>query len=172
MAKTTKENLCKEFLNVTHVATTTDCWTSSAKSYIGVTAHWFDRDPERQSAALACRCCHGRHMHALLANSLNEIHSEYGIRSKVSHTMTANGSNFVKAFKVFSGTKASETDGDDDDDVDELDDEDSSHEFHAVEIDNILILQTITDEDNDAFSMSPHHQCASHTLNLVVTSDC
>ena len=172
MAKTTKENLCKEFLNVTHVATTTDCWTSSAKSYIGVTAHWFSRDLRRQSAALACRRLRGSHPHALLANSLNEIHSEYGIRSKVCRMTTDNGSNFVKAFKVFSGTEASETDGDDDDDVDKLDDEDDSHEFHTVEIDNILSLQTSTDEDDDPFPLPPHHQCASHTLNLVATSDC
>ena len=95
MAKTTKENLCKEFLQVTHVATTTDCWTSSAKSYIGVTVHWFDKDLKRQSAALACRRLRGSHSHDLLAKSLNEIHSEYGIRSKVCRTTTDNGSNFV-----------------------------------------------------------------------------
>ena len=121
MAKTTKENLCKEFLHVAHVATTTDCWTSSAKSYIGMTVHWFDKDLERQSAALACRRLRGSHSYALLAKSVNEIHSEYGIRSKVCRTTTDNGSNFVKAFKVFSVPEASEKDrADDNDDVDEL----------------------------------------------------
>ena len=153
MAKTTKENLCKEFLQVTHVATTTDCWTSSAKSCIGVTVHWFDKDLKRQSAALACRRLRGSHSHDLLAKSLNEIHSEYGIRSKVCRTTTDNGSNFLKAFKVFSEPEASENYGaDDNEDVDELD-EDDSNEFRAVEIDNL-------------------RRCASHTLNLVATSDC
>ena len=97
MAKTTKENLCKEFL---HVATTTDCWTSSAKSYIGMTVHWFDKDLERHSAALACRRLRESHSYALLAKSVNEIHSEYGIRSKVCRTTTDNGSNFVRLRQV------------------------------------------------------------------------
>ena len=172
IAKTTKENLCKVFLHVSHVATTTDCWTSSAKSYIGVTVHWFDNHLKRQSAALACRRLRGSHSHTLLAKSLNEIHSEYGIRSKVCRTTTDNGSNFVKAFKVFSGPEASENDGaDDNDDVDELD-EDDSNEFHAVEIDEMLRLHTRTDEEGDPFPLPQHHRCASHTLNLVVTSDC
>ena len=118
------------------------CWTSSAKSYIGVTVHWFDKVLKRQSAALACRRLRGSHSHDLLAKSLNEIHSEYGIRSKVCRTTTDNGSNFVKAFKVFSEPEASETYGaDDNEDVDELD-EDDSNEFRAVEIDNLLRLQT------------------------------
>ena len=91
---------------------------------------------------------------------------------KVCRTSTDNGSNFVKAFKVFSEPEASENYGaDDNEDVDELD-EDDSNEFRAVEIDNLLRLQTITDEEDNSFPLPPHYRCASHTLNLVATSDC
>ena len=125
---------------------------------------------KRQSAALACRRLRGSHSHYLLAKSLNEIHSEYGIRSKVCRTTTDNGPNFVKAFKVFS--EASENYGaEDNEDVDELD-EDDSNKFRAVEIDNLIRLQTITVEGDNPFPLFPHHRCASHTLNLVATSDC
>ena len=78
----------------------------------------------------------------------------------------------MKAFKVFSGPEASENDGaEDNDDVDELD-EDDSNEFHAVEIDEMLRLHTSTDEEGDPFPLPQHHRYASHTLNLVATSDC
>ena len=138
-----QKKISKEFLHVTHVATTTDCWTSSAKSYIGLTVHWLDKDLERQSAALACRLLRGRHSYALWAKSVNEIHSEYGIRSKVCCATTDNGSNFVKAFKVFSAPEANEKDGaDDNDDVDELYENDG-HEFHAVEIDSMIDLKLV-----------------------------
>ena len=110
--------------------------------------------------------------HDLLAKSLNKIHSEYGIRSNVCRTTTDNGSNFVKTFKVFSEPEASENYGaDDNEDVDELD-EDDNNKFRAVEIDNLLRLQTSTDEEDNPFPLPPHHRCASHTLNLVATSDC
>ena len=78
----------------------------------------------------------------------------------------------MKAFKVFSEPEASENYGaDDNEDVDELD-EDGSNEFRAVETDNLLRLQTITDEEDNPFPLPPHHRCASHTLNLVAASDC
>ena len=35
----------------------------------------------------------------------------------------------------------------------------------------MLDLQTSTDEEDDPFPVPPHHRCASHTLNLITTSD-
>ena len=36
----------------------------------------------------------------------------------------------------------------------------------------MLRLHTSTDEEGDPFPLPQHHRCASHTLNLVATSDC
>ena len=54
-----------------------------------------------RSAALACRRLRGSHTFDVLAGALEDIHTEYAIRQKVTRTMTDNGSNFIKAFSVF-----------------------------------------------------------------------
>ncbi len=57
----------------------------------------------------------------LLASAMNDIHSEYEIRDKVVCTTTDNGSNFLKAFRVFGAenndieTEASKRESDDTD---------------------------------------------------------
>lgn len=56
---------------------------------------------KRCSVALACKRLRGSHTFNLLANALNDIHAEYDIRGKIVRTTTDNGSNFIKAFKVF-----------------------------------------------------------------------
>ncbi|KAK0153174.1 Zinc finger BED domain-containing protein 1 [Merluccius polli] len=88
-----KERLKNEMKKVPYIATTTDCWTARRRSFIGVTAHWLDPCSfERRSAALACRQLRGSHTFDALAAVLTDIHAE---------TTTDNGSNFVKAFRVF-----------------------------------------------------------------------
>ena len=43
----------------------------------------------------------GSRTYDLLANQLQDVYCEYGIKSKVIKTTTDDGSNFVKAFCVF-----------------------------------------------------------------------
>ena len=63
-----------------------------------------------RSAALACRRLRGSHTFDVLAGALEDIHSAYGIRQKVTRTTTDNGSNFVKAFSVFGVSPTTEDD--------------------------------------------------------------
>ena len=57
-----KKNLGDAFRMIDWVLTTTDCWSTQSRSYIGVTAHWIDAESMcRVSAALACRRLTGSH---------------------------------------------------------------------------------------------------------------
>ena len=119
---------------------------SNYNSYLGVTAHWINPDNfKRESAALAFRRLTGSHTYQLLAEQLKSVHSEYGINSKVTKTTTDNGSNCVKAFTVFAPSE------------DELD-------TSTTEVENILSTE-------DDLELPAHQRCATHSLNLVSTSD-
>ena len=133
-------------ISVEFVATTPDCWTAHRRSYLGVTVHWLCYDNfERKSAALACRRLTGSHTYDLLADQLQDMYCEYGIKSKVIKTTTDSCSNFVKAFSVFAPSE---------DDVDVC----------AIDASDILS----TDLNSQ---LLPHHKCAAHLFNRICTTN-
>lgn len=73
------------------------------RSFLGVTGHWISStDLNRVSKALACRRFKGSHTYDRISDLINEIHLEFNLNpSKIIATVTDNGSNFVKAFKMF-----------------------------------------------------------------------
>ena len=154
--------LTEEMSKVDHIATTTDCWSVRRRSFLGVTAHWVNStDLTRRSAALACRQLRGSHTFDVLATALNDIHTEYGIRNKVVRTTTDNGSNFLKAFQVFSVDK---NNNEAEEEVDEEGNEMEGVEF--VDMTSILV-----ENDGFEFELPKHQRCACHLLNLVSTVD-
>jgi len=57
---------------------------------------------KRKSAALACKRIEGTHSAEIVANELAKIHDLFELNyEKIIATVTDNGSNFVKAFKMF-----------------------------------------------------------------------
>ena len=73
-------------------------------------SHYFNFDARKgktisvkctQNAALACKRVRGRHTYDVIANEIEQIHSAYGLSHKVTACVTDNGSNFVKAFRMF-----------------------------------------------------------------------
>lgn len=97
-----KKAVVSHLSQVSHVATTTDCWSAHQRSFIGVTCHWIDdKTFERRSAALACQRLKGSHTFEVLAGAIDDVHCQYGIRAKIVRTTTDSGSNFIKAFTVY-----------------------------------------------------------------------
>ncbi len=150
-----------------YVATTTDCWSSHGKSYIGITVHWIESDTlERKSACLALRRMKGSHTFDVIASVLEDIHTEFGIRRKIVMTTTDNGSNFVKAFSVFGETAKNSIQDNADEDVDNEEDSSDSESVDVYDVSRIF-----TDNDAHEYHLPRHQRCACHTLNLISTAD-
>lgn len=159
-AEYTKMNkeLMKTFEELEFLSTTADIWTAHNKGYLGVTAHWIDPQClERNKAALACRRFKGRHTYDSIATELENIHSSFAISHKVTATVTDNGSNFVKAFKVYQPVH-------DEDSEEEYDDDVTFVDLHEA-------LKNRDEDDVDVITLPPHHRCASHIANLISCSD-
>ncbi len=175
-AQQMKNNLKLALTKVEFIATTTDCWTAHRRGFIGVTAHWIDSATlQRCCAALACKQLKGSHTFSALASALNDIHVEYDIREKIICTTTDNGSNFIKAFRIYGeldennnqdalqGARASTGEGESDEE------EEEGGDITGVEF---VEAGTILDEDNGLEDQLPKHQrCACHLLNLISTVD-
>ena len=93
-------NMKAELGDVDFVSTTADIWTKNNKSFMGVTVHWINSTLQRNKAALACKRIRGRHTYDVIGAEIEEIHSSYGLHSKVVATVADNASNFAKAFRV------------------------------------------------------------------------
>ncbi|XP_041825222.1 uncharacterized protein LOC121655155 isoform X1 [Melanotaenia boesemani] len=168
-----KNNLKAAMSDIEFIATTTDCWTAHRRSFIGVTAHWIESETMvRSSAALACKQIRGSHTFSALAQALTDIHTEYNIRDKIVRTTTDNGSNFIKAFRLYgevdennndlrqeqTGTEQGNSEGEED--------EENHDEFQFVEAGTLL-----DQDDGLEYQLPKHQRCACHLLNLVSTVD-
>lgn len=127
-----------------YFCTTADMWSGNHRSFLGYTCHWLDKNFQRKSAALACKRVFGVHSAEKIAQLIGEINSSSNLSTaNILTTITDNGSNFVKAFREYGLSKEGE-------------DEDSDDEAANFE--------------NDLF-LPKHERCASHTLNLLATTD-
>lgn len=93
-----------------YVCATADIWSHHHRSFLGVTCHWLTEDLGRKSALLAIRRFKGKHTAERIAEMLHETFNEYNIGPKITHVVTDNGSNFVKAFKDFTQSNSAEED--------------------------------------------------------------
>uniref|UniRef100_A0A3Q3AB51 Uncharacterized LOC108248749 n=1 Tax=Kryptolebias marmoratus TaxID=37003 RepID=A0A3Q3AB51_KRYMA len=170
-AKNLKSIIIKKLSAVNHVATTTDCWTARQRSYLGVTCHWIEPTTlERQSAALACQRVKGSHTFDVLAAALEEIHSEYQIREKVTRTTTDSGSNFLKAFRLYGVDEKEDKDVNRQEEKDSSMDEASQDESES-EMEYHDVAAILDDDTGLEYQLPKHQKCACHLLNLISTVD-
>ncbi|XP_040069164.1 uncharacterized protein LOC120842207 [Ixodes scapularis] len=148
-----KDRLKQELSNVAYVCITADCWTTFRRCYIGITVLWLlPRTLERRSAVLACRRLVERATYDILAATISEVLEEYDLQTKVTRVITDNGSNFLKAFRIF-GEKSS------------VGEEDEEIENEGVDLSKLI------DSTEEGICLPQHHRCAAHCLNLVSTVD-
>lgn len=165
--ESTKGNLIAELQKAEYVCTTADCWTAHKRSFLGMTAHWHSEDQEskeivRRSACLGVRRIYGSHTHDVIAKAISDFHADFQISYKVNCTITDNGSNFLKAFKMFSSVTPQDqdnisrrSDGDEYQEDEFIDEEDDDENVVYIEIGEILNhghqnhLQTEGDEENE-----------------------
>jgi len=166
-----KTNLKEAMKELDFIATTTDCWSARRRGFIGVTAHWIDPiSLERCSVALACKQLKGSHTFDVMACALNEIHSEFGIQNKVVRTTTDNGSNFIKAFRMFGEQDENNNSAEEDALHGGMGDEEDEEE-DDVEVDFVDVTAVLDKDDGLQFQLPKHHRCACHLLNLISTVD-
>lgn len=165
------DNHCKQITEkiskVSFLCTTADIWSGRKRSFLGITAHYIDKDSdncERKSVALVCRRFCNTDSYDRIAQMLRQINAEFGITSnKIVATNKDNGSNFMKAFKIYGVAHEhidmhsvcnTQQDCASDSDTDSADD--SEKEILMPEFNKLL---------------SAHLKCCAHTLSLCVTND-
>ena len=170
------------------VCTTADCWSSRRRGFLGVTIHWYSGKFERKSACLAVRRIIGSVTYDVLSKHLEAINTEFKIVDRITCTVTDSGSNFIKAFRLFSKPlkKPQDTQANEDFDIPEEDeteeqlisrneqsqtnvnDEDDRDDVTFIPITNVL---SNAEDTSQSYHLPPHRRCACHTLNLIATTD-
>uniref|UniRef100_A0A9J8BKG2 Uncharacterized protein n=1 Tax=Cyprinus carpio carpio TaxID=630221 RepID=A0A9J8BKG2_CYPCA len=150
-------NLKAALGDVDFVLTTADILTVNNKSFMGVTVHWINSTLQRNKTALACKRIRGRHTYDVIGAEIEEIHSSYGLHGKVVATVTDNASNLAKTFRVCQPCNL------------ESESEEECYDEEPTFTDVIEALSTASGDGQ--FSLPPHYRCASHTINLISTSD-
>ena len=132
-----------------------------------MTVHWIDTDTlKRCKAAIACVRISGHHTDDVIASRIEHIHASYGLNGEVVGTITDNGSNFVKAFSVYSISSFKSSKAAVPEDVEE-------DKFVFEDLDGLLQVDNGSTEDHTQvqYELPPHERYAVHTLNLVASTD-
>lgn len=164
-----RNKLIESLRKASQVGTTVDCWSSRhRKKFLGETVHWFKEDSlTRQSACLAIRRLTGSTTYIELGKEIESIHSEFNIGGKVAMMTTDNGSNFLKAARVFGEHNGAPV-------FDEENCDDQYEEVEFISIDSILSEMpqpTRLPPGVLPISLPPHSKCACHLFNLICTAD-
>ncbi|XP_026328932.1 uncharacterized protein LOC113236922 [Hyposmocoma kahamanoa] len=170
------EKLINILSNLDYVSTTADIWSTKTRSFLGVTAHWIDKNTlKRMSCVLSFDRFKGSHTYDKIAEMLFEIQSLFKLKlEQVVSTTTDNGSNFVKAFREFGVTNYIPDFSDGDADLADTAEVVRTSSSIASDIlyDEVLLPHNSIEEITTRELYLPRHlRCASHTLSLLATTD-
>ncbi|GBP86537.1 hypothetical protein EVAR_69057_1 [Eumeta japonica] len=139
-----------------------------------MTVHWIDPTTfERNISPLACRRFKGAHIFDKIVELIIDIHSEYDLRlPKITKTVTDNGSNMVKAFKIFGKPDLPDSDCANILNVNEIFDKNNEQSNDDMDEDEMSILKGFPEaKDSDIYQLPNHERCATHTLHLIPSRD-
>ncbi|EFN81789.1 hypothetical protein EAI_01402, partial [Harpegnathos saltator] len=159
------------------VCTTADVGSSSKRSYLGMTVHWIDSGTlKREGAAIACRRFKGSHTYDKVAEIMNEVHSEFDLKLyKITKTLIDNGSNMVKAFRMFGKSESIVISSDCQQNSNcNTDSYDEDNEDSEIDEDSDLLPQAFPEPVEDHigdYELPSHGRCATHTLHLIAAVD-
>lgn len=82
---------------------TSDIWSCKNRSFLGINGHYIDENTlERRSHVLSCNYFPAPHNFETITERFQLLYHQFDIRpSCVRATITDNGSNFLKAFRVY-----------------------------------------------------------------------
>lgn len=175
--------------NQNFICLTSDIWSSNNRSYLGMTCHYINEtNYNRHSYVLACKRIKGSHTHLNISKVITQIMQEYKINcEKVSHVVTDNASNFGKAFRIFSSQHIDSSDNsnnsknvndpnylgiissDSDSDIEIIYNSDTENDFDIPSLE--IIDFSSLNFDSNSISLPKHITCATHSLNLIATTD-
>ena len=147
----TQADLMARLKKADKVCATIDLWSSrQMRSYFGVTGH-FIVDWALESVMLGCIRFRGSHTADAIAEQFSTTAATYDLNDKISHIVTDNAANMLKAFSLpgFETTVTNETLSDDDDDEDDD-------------------VTTAVSDDSLFEYVNDHISCFAHTLQLVI----
>jgi len=137
--------LKSQLQQATAVCLTIDLWSNrQMRGFLGITGHYI-LDWSLHSVMLACTRFCGSHTADNIAQRVDETLTCFDITDRITHIITDNAANMLKAFDLFPGSDgdiSAESDSDDDDSLESVD---------------------ITDD-----TTTQHDSCFAHTLQLVV----
>ena len=164
---TMKKNIVDELGKVEYVCATADCWSDGRRAYMGVTAHYLEGPAmERKACAIACRRIKGSQNYEVLTNLMCSIFEEFHITYKLSGVVTDNGSNFCKAFRIYTEGDVSESLA-----VGAAEEQSEEAQEGVVAGEEGMINLAEAIGDDSAHRLPQHFRCACHTLNLIAAND-
>ena len=190
-----RDKITKALRVARRISITTDIWTSKGctSSFLGVTVHFYNSETKSRGAnKIACREFPDKHSAENIAKLILKVCDEYSIRDKLTHIIPDNGSNMVKAIKVFNIENRSEmpadaleedeeegTSDDDSDDFEGLETSDEETEIDenevAEELEREVLGEVLEHEERDRQLNNIFKQksvrrgkCFSHTMQLPI----
>jgi hypothetical protein len=185
-----RETIDRSLKKCRRVSITTDIWSTKGctSSYLGVTVHYYNPETKSRGAnKIACREFPVRHTAENIADLLLKVLKEFSIDRKLTHMVLDNGSNMVKAVRVFNKENrggGQEDDGQDDDQEDEnindkIDSSDEETETDETEEADVVAREVIAEvEEHEArerqiddalsYEMVRRGACFSHTMQCAI----